>query len=182
MKLNIGDRILLIILVLVLMLFSLGLLAMAIGIIPADNVGSIVSEANRGMSAIVTVAIAVILFIVGLRLLVASLIPPKAISTVLTTTELGVVRVSIATLDTLTQKAVQSFQEVKEVKNVVLSDVDGARIQLKITVLPDVSMPELTRSIQTKVKEYVESLSGINVKEVQVYIENLSIAKPVRVE
>ena len=182
MKLKIGDRILLIILVLILMLFSLGLLAIAIGIIPANNVGSIISEANRGMSAIVTAAVAVVLFIVGLRLLVASLIPPKALSTIFATTELGVVRVSVATLDTLTQKAVHSFQEVKEVKSVVLPDADGAKIQLKITVLPDVAMPELTRSIQTKVKEYVESLSGINVKEVQVYIENLSIAKPVRVE
>ncbi|NLB42472.1 MAG: alkaline shock response membrane anchor protein AmaP [Clostridiales bacterium] len=182
MKLKIGDRILLIILVLILMLFSLGLLAMVIGIIPASNVGSIISEANRGMSAIVTVTIAVILFIVGLRLLVASLIPPKQLSTILAITELGVVRVSVATLDTLTQKAVHSFQEVKEVKSVVLPDADGARIQLKITILPDVVMPELTQSIQTKVKEYVESLSGINVKEVQVYIENLSIAKPVRVE
>jgi uncharacterized alkaline shock family protein YloU len=110
------------------------------------------------------------------------LIPPKQLSTILAITELGVVRVSVATLDTLTQKAVHSFQEVKEVKSVVLPDADGAKIQLKITVLPDVAMPELTRSIQTKVKEYVESLSGINVKEVQVYIENLSIAKPVRVE
>ncbi len=182
MKLKIGDRILLIILVLILMLFSLGLLAIAIGIIPANNVGSIISEANRGMSAIVTAAVAVVLFIVGLRLLVASLIPPKALSTILATTELGVVRVSVATLDTLTQKAVHSFQEVKEVKSVVLPDADGAKIQLKITVLPDVVMPELTQSIQAKVKEYVESLSGIRVKEVQVYIENLSIAKPVRVE
>ncbi len=182
MKLKIGDRILLIILVLIIMLFSLGLLAIAIGIIPANSISSFISEANHGMTAIVTAAIAVILFVVGLRLLVASLIPPKALSTILATNELGVVRVSVATLDTLTQKAVQNFQEVKEVKSLVLPDADGARIQLKITVLPDVPMPELTQSIQTKVKEYIESLSGINVKAVQVYIENLSIAKPVRVE
>lgn len=182
MKFKIGDRILLTILVLIVMLFSLGLLAASIGIIPEEDIGSIFSVAVSGSSAIIMTVIAVILFIAGLRLLVACLIPPKSQSTILASTELGVIRVSVTTLDTLTQKAVHSFQEVKNVKSVVLPDADGARVQLKITVLPDVSMPELTRTIQSSVKEYVESLSGIYVKEVQVYIENLSVEKPVRVE
>ena len=43
-------------------------------------------------------------------------------------------------------------------------------------------MPELTRNIQQKVKEYIESLAGIAVKEVQVYIENLVVAKQARVD
>ena len=69
---------------------------------------------------------------------------------------------------------------MKEIKSVVLSDPDGIRIQLKISILPDIVMPELSRNIQQKVKEYVESLSGIAVKEVQVYIENLLAIKQTR--
>ena len=73
--------------------------------------------------------------------------------------------------------------QMKMVRSVVFPEPDGGvRIRLKVTILPDVPMPELTQNIQGKVKEYVEELSGIAVKEVQVYIENLSVARQNRVE
>jgi molybdenum cofactor biosynthesis enzyme MoaA len=132
---------------------------------------------------LITLGTALIMLGISFRLLLAGRTSKKPVSTILKTTDLGMIRVSVNTLDTLTQKAVRSFQDVKEVKSMILPEQDGGvRVQLKVTILPDVHMPELTQNIQIRVKEYVEELSGITVKEVQVYIDNLTIAKQNRVE
>lgn len=182
MKIKVFDRILLFIYTLIVILLSLTLLGIALNIIDYRLVGDLLSNATYKSNAFILGAIAVVLFLASIRLLVAGFSRQKPVSTLLMNTELGVIRVSVNTLDTLTQKAVRSFQEVKEIKSVVLSDPDGIRIQLKISILPDIVMPELSRNIQQKVKEYVESLSGIAVKEVQVYIENLLAIKQTRVD
>jgi uncharacterized alkaline shock family protein YloU len=178
MKMSIFDRILLTLYTLFGILLSLVLLGVALNILHTD----LWSDAGFGWPSLILSAVAVVLFLVSVRLLVVGFSKKKPVSALLTNTDLGVIRVSINTLDTLTQKAVRSFQEVKDIKSVVLSDAEGIRVQLKISVLPDVAMPELSGNIQAKVKEYVEALSGITVKEVQVYIESLSIAKQTRVD
>ncbi|HHT65832.1 MAG: alkaline shock response membrane anchor protein AmaP [Caldicoprobacterales bacterium] len=178
MKMRILDRILLTILSLFNILLSFVLLAEALNLVSLD----LLSDAIFGWPQIILIAAAVILFLISIRLLIAGYSKKKTVSALLMNTEMGIIRVSISTLDTLTQKAVRSFQEVKDVKSVVLSDPDGIRVQLKVSILPDVVMPELSRDIQQKVKEYVESSSGIIVKEVQVYIESLSVAKQARVD
>lgn len=179
---RIFDRILLTIYTLFVILLSLMLLGIALSIIDYNLIGNLLSNASYNWNALILGAIAIVLFLASIRLLVAGYSRKKAVSTLLMNTELGVIRVSVNTLDTLTQKAVRSFQEVKEIKSVVLPDPDGIRIQLKISILPDIAMPELSKDIQQKVKEYVESLSGISVKEVQVYIESLLVAKQARVD
>ena len=140
------------------------------------------SSGIHGWDAFILGIIAVILFLVSIRLLIAGYTRRKSVSALLMNTELGIIRVSVNTLDTLTQKAVRSFQEVRDIKSLVLTEPDGIRVLLKVSILPDVEMPELTRNIQQKVKEYIESLAGIAVKEVQVYIENLVVAKQARVD
>jgi len=183
MKIKIWDRILLTLVSLLIMFLSLLTLGVALNITPVvQTLKDFVSSASYGWTAVILGCASVLFLLAAFRLLVAGYTNKKPNSTVMGHTELGVIRISISTLDTLTQKAVRSFNEVREVKSIVLPDSDGVRIQLKIIVLPDVVMPELTKNIQVKVKEYVESLSGIVVKEVQVYIENLNIAKQARVE
>jgi uncharacterized alkaline shock family protein YloU len=182
MKIKLFDRLLLTILTLIIILLSLILLSVALQIIPAADIADLLSEVSYGWPAIILGVISLVLFLAGIRLLVAGYARNKPLSALLANTDLGVIRISINTLDTLTQKAVRHFKEVKEVKSVVLADPEGVRVQLKISVLPEVVMPELSRNIQEKVKEYVEALSGIQVREVQIYIDNLSVEKQARVD
>jgi uncharacterized alkaline shock family protein YloU len=102
--------------------------------------------------------------------------------TLIKNTELGMIRVSINTLDTLVQKAVRGFQEVKDVRSLVVPDPDGIRVRLNIQLMPDINIPEISQSVQNKVKEYVESTAGIIVKEVYIYIDNLTVLQRSRVE
>jgi len=182
MKMRVFDRILLTLYILFIIFLSFILIGVALNIIDYSVLLSKLASGIHGWDAFTIGFIAVILFLASIRLLIASYSRKKTISALLMNTELGVIRVSINTLDTLTQKAVRSFQEVREVKSLVISDPDGIKVQLKVSILPDVAMPELSKNIQQKVKDYVESLSGIVVKEVQVYIENMVISKPARVD
>ncbi len=88
-------------------------------------------------------------------------------------TDLGAIRVSVETLEIMTQKVVRSFNEVKDVRVNIITEEDGVKIQLKLLMMPDVVLPDVSASIQEKVKEYIQSYSGILVKEVFIYIDNL---------
>lgn len=183
MKLKLLDRVLLTLYTLVILMLSLGLLGFSIGLIPLDAALRWIRGLNFGLGfGLAAFAAAVVFLVVSLRLLLAGFMRGKPTSTLLKHTELGAIRVSVQTLDNLAQKAVRSFAEIKDVKSVVLPDADGVRIQLKITVMPDVHMPDLTQNLQQKVKEYTEGLSGIPVKEVQVYVDNLTSGQRSRVE
>ncbi len=184
MKMKMGDRILMSFNILVVIALSLGLLCIALNVIPLSYFKGLIAGLDyNGPFILVTLAISLVLLAASVRLLTAGTSRKKPASAVLKTTDLGMIRVSLETLDTLTQKAVHSFQEVRDVVSTVLPEADeGVRIKLKVTILPDVRMPELTQNIQEKVKKYVEEMSGIAVREVLVYIDNLTVARPSRVE
>src|SRR5699024_9855487 len=97
-----------------------------------------------------------------------------AASTLIKHTNLGVIRVSVHALEIMAQKAVRSFEEIKDVKINILSEEDGIKVRLKIIMMPEVVLPDLSVSIQEKVKEYIETYSGIVVKDVYIYVDNLS--------
>lgn len=180
MKMRMLDRILLTIYTFIIFILSLVLMGISIHIIPIR--GALKSEVFFRYNWPLTLIISLIFLFVSLRLLVSGFSTKKPSSSLLTTTELGIIRVSVNTLDNLAQKAVRSFEQIKEAKSIIIPDTDGVKIQLKITILPEVKMPELTQNIQARVKEYVEQLSGISVKEVQVYIDSLAVISKNRVE
>lgn len=179
MKKNILDRFLLTIYTLVVIFGSLFILLIslgaAIGFIPIAAIESYISAISFSWDLMLISAIVALIFlIVSIKLLLSGFKKAKPNSALLKNTDLGMIWVSVSTLDTMVQKAVRGFSEVKDVKSIVKPDPDGIRVQIKIMVMPDVELPGLTVSIQQKVKEYVESLSGIAVKEARIYIDNLA--------
>ncbi len=183
MKMKLLDRILLTMYTFVILLLSVVLLGISLRLLSLEAVIDTISALRYGWPfALIAFSVALIFFVLSLRLLMANFLRDKPTSTLLKATELGTIRVSVNTLDTLAQKAVRVFNEVKDVKSLIVPEPDGVRIQLKVTIMPDVNMPELTQSLQQKVKEYVENVSGITVKEVRIYVDNLSTGQRNRVE
>lgn len=121
--------------------------------------------------------LSVLLLIISFKYLFLSIVPPKIQSTLLKNTDMGMIRVSVNTLDLIAQKAVKSFTEVKDVKTSVIPEIDGVRVRVVLFIMPDVNIPDLTLAVQAKVKEQIEDISGIAAKEVQVYVENVPTAQ-----
>lgn len=171
MKITLFDRFLLTLLTLITFMASLVILGISAGLI---DLRSTILSINKDFAfTIATVATGSVLLLISLRLFFVGFSKGEPKSSVLRITNLGSIKVSLTALDNIVQKAVRSFDEVKDVNSIIISEPDGIRIILKIVIMPDVRIPDLTSEIQVKVKEYVENLSGIAVKEVQVNVDNL---------
>ncbi len=182
MKINWFERALLIVYTFVIAMVSLVLMAVAVGVIPLARVAEYINHIQYDWG------FALALFLVSLAFLLASLkflfLKRKRIifaGTLIKNTDLGMIRVSINTLDMLVQKAVRGFGEVKDVRSLVVAESDGIRVRLNVQLMPDANIPEISQAIQKKVKEYVEATAGIVVKEVYVYIDNIAALQRSRV-
>lgn len=183
MKINWFERTLLIVYTFVIAIASLVLMAIAVGIIPLASVVEYISGIQYDLDfALVLFLISLVFLLISLKLLFLKRKRTILAGTLIKSTELGMIRVSINTLDTLVQKAVRGFSEVKDVRSLVVAEPDGIRVRLNMQLMPDANIPEVSQAIQKKVKEYVEATAGIVVKEVYVYIDNIAALQRSRVE
>ncbi len=113
--------------------------------------------------------IALILFSLGLRK------SRKPATAVLKGSEYGEVQISITAIENMVLRVVQQTKGIKDVSRSVSFTPDGLVVQVRIRVLPDVPMPGVTSELQSKVKEYVEEITGITVHEVKVDVENIVV-------
>ncbi len=174
MKIKVLDRILLTLYTITILVFSVFLIGLSVGGIELKVLTSFVSSLTYNwIFIVVTLLIGLVFAIVSLKLLTLGLVKDKSKSSTIKVTDLGTIRVSLVALDNLVHKAVRGFDEVKDLRTSIIPDNEGIKIGLNIILMPDVVMPEITKNIQDKVKEYVESLSGVLVKEVQVEIADL---------
>jgi len=171
---KIVDRVFLVLLCILVLPVGIGAIALGIGMVDIASLSAYLSSATGTVAFIaVSVAYGALVLVFGLKLLFVRSQEHTPPFCLVKTTELGVIRVSTTTLDALTLKAVRSFQEVKEVKSMVLTDMEQVRIRLRLLVMPGANIPELTQNIQNEVKTYVEDHAGIIVSEVMVLVDNL---------
>ncbi|SFP91247.1 alkaline shock response membrane anchor protein AmaP [Caldicoprobacter faecalis] len=183
MKISWLERALLVVYTFVVALVSLVLMAIAVGVIPFARAVEYINNIQYDWDFRLALFIVSFVFLLtSLKLLFLKRKRTTFAGTLIKNTELGMIRVSINTLDTLVQKAVRGFGEVKDVRSLVVAEPDGVRVRLNMQLMPDVNIPEISQAIQKKVKEYVESTAGIIVKEVYVYIDNLAALQRSRVE
>ncbi|BCJ85919.1 alkaline shock response membrane anchor protein AmaP [Effusibacillus dendaii] len=88
-------------------------------------------------------------------------------------TELGDVRISFQTIESLTERAVRLVKGINDLKTKVRLSESGIRIAIRVTVDPDLEIPQLTSTVQQKVKDYVESTTGVTVENVVVYVSDV---------
>ena len=179
MKIGLLNRLLLTIYTLVIAIVSIailmGFIAIGINIIPLKNINYFLGSFQPDWRFFLISTLVLIFFlVVSIKLLFSGTRPKTPSSALLKHTDLGIIRISLNTLEAMTHKEVDSFDQVKDSKISILNEDDGVRIRLKISIMPDAILQDLSVSIQQKVKEYIEGYSGILVKEVFVYIDNLT--------
>lgn len=184
MKDSVVGRIVYYIVMILVLLMSICLFMFSIGVISLDYIQSYLKLYYNGnwVVNIITALVAVFLFIVSIKLMTPGKKQRRLTGALVKNTDLGEIQVSIGTLNNLAQKAVRNFDEVKDVDSNIISEIDGIDVQLRLMIMPDVVIPEITKQIQDEVKDYVESLSGIHVKRVQIFIDNLTHPQRPRVE
>ncbi|NMB35741.1 MAG: alkaline shock response membrane anchor protein AmaP [Firmicutes bacterium] len=126
-----------------------------------------------------------LLFVLGVIFLFFSVQDSKKKegNTILSFTEIGEVRISFQAIENMVLTASRKVKGIREVSTRLNFTEQGLIIYLRIKAIPDVPIPALVDELQGKVREYVQEISGSNVAEVKVLVENIAqeqIEKKVR--
>lgn len=89
-------------------------------------------------------------------------------------TEMGQIRISVEALENITFKAASQIKGVKDVKPKVACLPDGVKIMVRVVVMPQISVPQVSDEIQATVREYITDTVGIKVLCVKVLVNDIS--------
>lgn len=97
-------------------------------------------------------------------------------------TNIGEIKISLDTLESIALGASKKLNGVKETKASLVKQEDGISVVVRAVVMSDINIPLLSEDIQVKVKKSIEDSSGIKVNDVKVIIENIYTGYKARVE
>lgn len=173
MKIRWFDRLLLVIasLFMILVAIGVGLLALGIGK-DAFNFWSEILLYHTVNRVILCVA-AVMLLLMALRLLfLRGRKPQTASSMFMQSTDAGTIRITIAALEAIIQRASRGNAQVRDVKcRVIPLDNQQMKVGLRVMLSADANAKEVSAALQSAVKSALEDNTGIPVPEVEVTIE-----------
>ena len=176
MKLKVFDRILLGILLIVAILASFVLFAIAANIITEDMANSFIGLFYMFReNALILAGCGLVLLLISIKLLFAGRSKKTEVrpaSALMKQTEIGGTFISLEALDTMVQKHCRAQQRVKDCHTTLHSSETGVTIGIRLCVLPDTDVVTLSSELQTSLKEYIESLTGIQVNEVGILVES----------
>lgn len=187
MKPKLIDRFILWLLLILLIGIAAALIGIALNLIPINSIMFLaeIIYAHQ-VNAVIVGGIGLVILILALRLMFAgkgkSKVTPPPTSALVQANDLGSAFITLAALDSMVQKHVRNNNRIKDCESVVTAVQDGVVLKLKLSLMPDTNIPELTKSLQASVKEYVESLSGIRVMEVAILIAATSVNPKSRVD
>ena len=182
MKFRFIDKFLLVLL----LLFTLALSALSIGtamnLVTQGMLVHGVMVMTNGMieNKLILAAIGIVLLIFALRLFIAmgkkkDREPAKqpASAALLLAGENGTAYITLSAVDSLVQRHCRANQKIRECESAVTArpaPEGGVSISLRISVLPDTVIPELSAALQQSLKEYIQSVCGIQVISVDIMV------------
>ena len=90
------------------------------------------------------------------------------------TNENGKLIISPKTFDSAAYYVIKNIKGIRDVNIETFIDVDGIEITVDAVVLTDINIPELTTEVQTTLKNYIETTTGIMVKLVHFHVKDIS--------
>lgn len=165
------DRIILTIYTFLLTFLSLGVMLLALNLIPLEYVWTGLGYLNGQWEAAV---IGFLFFLVSIRLLFAGLRSHRRKDTIVHHTEMGDVHITLDAVENLVEKAARNIRGVRSVKVQALQEGQGLRIFIKAVISPESNIPSVGAEIQEKVQEYIKNTVGIEMIDTHILVENIS--------
>jgi len=146
---------------------------------PLDYLDNYLTGVNQRWILGILGVIGILISIMLLRNSLKSKIPTQ---TDVIVTSLGKIKITINALEFMAEKIAKQVSGVKETKPTIKSTSNGIAIFLKVSLAPDVNIPEITAQIQNKIKEHFSKVAGIDVEEVRILVTKLNSDLKSRVE
>ncbi len=123
-----------------------------------------------------------LLFLISIKLLLFSLQKRVISHTIIKNTPLGQVNITLEALENLVLKTSYQISGVKELKPRIILVDGGVNIILKAVVSNDLNIPAISDQLQSRIKEYLAEVAGIEVREVKILVTNIAGENRARVE
>jgi uncharacterized alkaline shock family protein YloU len=94
---------------------------------------------------------------------------------------LGQVRIALAAIESLVEKTALEQRGVSEARAGVESLPRGIGVRVRIIAAPEISIPQMSQTLQNLVGERVLEVTGIELGSIKIQVDNISTRK-VRVE
>jgi uncharacterized alkaline shock family protein YloU len=169
---NVGDRMIIGILSLGYIIASIVLILVSIGWLGPINffLGFINNINNRWILGLTSALV----FVVTFSLFLSSFKSKPVKQTIIQETNLGQIKITLSALEQLILKASKSVQGVRDVKSFISTAGNVISVLVKVQVIPDINIPQLSVDLQTTIKDYLLKTSGTSVNEVKVQVTKIS--------
>lgn len=178
MKMKVSTRIIFTIYLLAVAALCLFVLGVIFGLLPAGNLSQVTDTIIGGgfwLKALYVCIFGVVL-VVGICLMFFGIRKEQPKTAVIASFESGKISIAISALEELAAKFVKQTGAIKGVGIKVIPAGDGVEISVKISILPDVSIPQITQDLQAGLINYIETYSGIKVTKAKVMVSSIDEA------
>lgn len=175
------DRLFAILIGLVLLLESVLFLDVSLRL-QGSFLQTLLSRLYQGQDWLIALVVFVILGILAAYLFALAFRRRRPYETIQYTTPLGVVRISVQAIEDLAHRAARKVKGVRDAEVTVRQAASGVTIVSQISVSPDVSIPEVTSEIRTRLESYVRETAGVGVEAVDVTVKKIAADIRARVE
>ncbi len=175
MKMKTGTRIVFTVYlfaVIALCVFLLGILA---GIFRPDSLSDFIYTMQNGMIwyKVLYAVIGIVVIIVSFMLMFfgTGKVTPKTAKVAVF--DSGSILITVKAIEELVERFVHEKKEIKGLKTNVISYDDAIDINIDVSVLPDVDIPEVTKDLQAGLADYIQKHTGITVKQTKIMVTGL---------
>ena len=111
-----------------------------------------------------TSIIGLVLLLISLKLFFLNIKTNRNPGTSLHNGELGEISITLKAIESLVQKVIGEIEDIKDAKVKIHKQNGGISIILKITISHDVIIPDMTKELQSNIKNYIENTAGISLQ------------------
>ncbi|MBE0600840.1 MAG: alkaline shock response membrane anchor protein AmaP, partial [Firmicutes bacterium] len=116
-------------------------------------------------------AIALVIFLLGIKGIAAIFRSNKEKGFILQRTEYGDLNISMNAMENMVKKVVDMNDELKVNHTKISHTKDGVIVSVRILLENGVNIPMIVSALQKQTRQYITSCSGVDVKEVRVYVD-----------
>lgn len=117
--------------------------------------------------------VATVILIGAVLILLSGLKPETAPESMVVESSLaGQVSITVAAIETIIMKAVRKVEGVKEIRPLVTGNPQGLVVCLHMRINPEFSVPEMSKNIQSVVKQHLEDIGGLQVAEIKILVDD----------
>ncbi|MEI6101063.1 MAG: alkaline shock response membrane anchor protein AmaP [Eubacteriales bacterium] len=175
MKMKVSTRIIFSIYLLLVIGLCLYFLATMFGLLAQDGLLQVVTTIVDGSIwfKVLYTAIFGVVLVAGICLLFFGIRKEEPKTAVVASVESGKISIAISALEELAAKFIKQTESIKGVAIKIHSLVDSVDVDVKISVLPEVSIPEVTQNLQSGLIAYMEAYSGIKVRAARIMVASI---------